>query len=132
MRRLTVLAALALGLAACGGPSVPKDAVKITVGLTGGSVMPYSITIAPGGAVTTKGFPPVKPKPLTSAEDVELSRLVRARIGKFKTLLCARSLSDEASRFITALGKTVAVRGTCEPGFTKLLYALTNALDLNK
>ena len=123
---------LVLGLAACGGSGVSKDALTIKVGRTGGLIVPYAITIAPGGAVTTAGNPPAKPVSLSSAQDEELSRLVRAEIGKLKSLQCGKTFPDEASMFITALRKTVVVRGNCEPGFTKLFYKLTNALGLNQ
>jgi hypothetical protein len=131
VRRLTLLALLALGLAACGGSSASKGTVKITFGRSGGLIVPYSVTIAPGGAVTTQGNPPVKPKSLPSAKDVELSGLVRDGFGKLKSEQCPGTFPDEASQFITAMGKTVTVRGTCEPGFTKLWDSLTGALGLN-
>ena len=34
--------------------------------------------------------------------------------------------------YITALGETVTVRGTCEPAFTKLWNSLTKELGLPK
>ena len=137
MRRLpllAVLAVLALALAGCGGSGAPKNTIKITFGRTAGLIVPYSITIARDGKVTAKGTPPVEPPAtLTNAEAERLSRLVRSQIGKLNsTLFCAHTLPDEASSFITALGKTVAVRGGCEPRFTKLFYELTNALGLNE
>lgn len=132
MRRLILIAVLALGLAACGGSGAPKDALKITFGRTGGLIVPYSITIAPDGTVTSGGNPPVKPPAsLTSAQVETLSSLVRAGMPKLTPLLCGHSFPDEASSFITAQGKTVTVRGDCEPGFTKLYNALTAALGLN-
>lgn len=133
VRRLTLLAVLVLGLAACGGSGVPKDALKIKFGRLGGLIVPYAITIAPDGKVTAAGNPPVKPPTsLTSAQVGKLSGLVRDGIGKLKSLQCAHALPDEATYFITALGKTVSVHGTCKPDFTKLLDALTNELGLNQ
>ena len=137
MRRLALIAVLALGLAlglaACGGSGAPKDALKIKFGRTGGMIVPYVITIAPDGAVTATGNPPVTPPTsLTSAQVETLSRQVRNGIGKHTNLQCAHTFPDEASNFITALGKTVAVRGMCEPGFTQLFDALTNALQRNQ
>ena len=134
MRRLILIAVLALGLAACGGGSGPsKDTLQIKFGRTGGMIMPYTITIAPDGTVTAEGNPPnTPPKSITSEQDEDLSRQVRAEIGKLTTLQCAHTFPDEATNFITALGKTVAVRGTCETGFNKLFNALNNALHLNE
>jgi hypothetical protein len=119
-----------LALAACGGSGASKDAVKITIGRTGGMV-PYAITILPGGTLKTTGVPPAKPTALTSAQDETFSLRVKHELGSYQTLLCGHTFPDEASYFITALGRTVAVRGSCEPGFTKLWDDLANALGLN-
>ena len=78
-----------------------------------------------------EGSPPSTPAALTSPQDESLSRQVPDGIGKLKSLQCGGTFPDEATYSIAALGKTVAVRGTCEPGFTKLWNALTNALGLN-
>ena len=134
MRRLTLLAVLVLGLAACGGSGAPKDALKIKFGRLGGLIVPYAITIAPDGKVTAAGNPPVKPPTsLTSAQVEKLSGLVRNGMGKLtKNLQCPHTFPDEASEFITAMGKTVVIRGTCSADFTKLWDALTNELGLNQ
>jgi hypothetical protein len=132
VRRVVFLGVLAFILAACGGSGASEDAVKITVGRTGGVASPYAVIIVPGGAVKVRGNPPVKPTPITSEKDAELSRLVRDKLGNFKSLICAKTLANESSLFITALGKSVVVRGNCQPGFTKLWYELTNALGLNE
>ena len=97
-------------------------------------ILPYEITIARDGTVTAKGNPPnTPPASITSAQDEDLSRQVRNTIGKLTTIAqCAHSFPDEAANFITALGTTVSVRGTCEPRFTNLFNALTNALHLNE
>ena len=93
--------------------------------------MSYKITIAPGGAVTVQGNPPVKPPAsLTSAQDEALSVQVRNAIPMLTSVVCAHTFPDEASQFITALGKTVYVRGDCDPDFRKLYDALSNALEL--
>jgi len=134
VRRIPFLAALAvlmLALAACGGSKKPTG-VKITLG-RGGGLAPFAITIAPDGKVTAAGATPVKPPAaLTSAQDDEVSRLVRDGFGKLKSIQCAGTFPDEATFYITALGKTVSVRGACEPGFTKLWDSVTNALGLNQ
>ena len=127
MRRLAVLAVFALGLAACGGSGASKGTLKITLGRSGGTMVPYSITIHPGGAVTGLG---PSPKSITTAEDAKLSDLVRNGFPNLKSEQCAGTFPDESATFITALGKTVTVRGACEPGFTKLWNALVRALGL--
>ncbi len=120
-----------LALSACGGSGASSDTLKITLGRVGGLV-PYEITIAPGGAVTAKGIPPAKPTALTGGQDEQISKLVRQGFGKLKSEQCAGSFPDEATEFITAMGKTVSVRGNCEPGFTTLWDSLTSALGLNQ
>jgi hypothetical protein len=135
VRRLAVIAVLALGLAACGGgSSAPKNGLKIVFGRTGGSIFPYQVTIAPDGKVTAQGAvgntSPL-PKSLTSAQVETLSSQVRSTIGELTTLQCSHTSPDEASSFITALGKTVSVRGNCEPRFLHLFYALTNAIGVS-
>ena len=133
MRRLLLLAVLALGLAACGGSGAPKNGLTIKFGRTGGLIMPYVITIASDGSVTSTGNPPVKPPAsITSAQVDSLSSQIRAGIGKLTSLQCGHTLPDEAATFITALGKTVTVRGSCEPKYTTLYDALSNALGLNQ
>jgi len=90
-------------------------------------MVPNSVTIAPGGAVTTQGGAPVGPKSISSAEDARLSGLVRSAFPNLKSESCPGTFPDESALFITALGKTITVRGTCEPGFTKLWNQLANA-----
>jgi hypothetical protein len=127
VRRLVLLFVLALGLAACGGSGASKSTVKITLGRSGGTIVPWSITIHPGGAVTGLG---PSPKSIPSSEDAKLSDLVRNGFAGLKSEQCAGTFPDESATFITALGRTVTVRGTCEPGFTKLWNKLVSALGL--
>lgn len=129
MRRLILLAVLALGLAACGG-SGQKDAVQIEFGRTGGLIAPYTVTIAPGGAVTTSGSAPATAKSVTSAQDSLLSNQVQDGFGKLTSSVCPGTFPDEAAFFITAEGKTVTVRGTCDQDFATLFDALTSAVGL--
>lgn len=96
-------------------------------------IVPYKVTIAPDGKVTTAGNPPTTPpKSVTSDQVAKLSGLVRDAMGKLKSQRCPHSFPDEASGFITAQGKTVIVLGSCDADFTKLFTALTNALGLNQ
>ena len=54
---------------------------------------------------------------------------MRKDLRGFKSEQCPGTSDEYYPLFITALGKTVTVRGACEPGFTKLWYALFDALD---
>jgi hypothetical protein len=128
VRRLALLAVLAFGLAACGGSGAQKN-VKITFGRSGGTILPYSVTIAPDGAVTATGANPPSGK-LTSAQAAELSARVRSDLPGLKSESCPGTFPDESAMFVTALGKTVTVRGTCEPGFTKLLSSFAKTLGV--
>jgi len=140
VRRLASLAVLAVGLAACGGSGGSKSSLKMTFGLSGGTMMPYSITIAPNRAVTAQGNPPFgKPAGnedvlviLTSATEAELSGLVQNGVAKLRSEQCPGTSPDESSMFITALGRTVTVRGGCEPGFTTLWGKLARAVGLHQ
>ena len=131
MRRLALLAVLAVVLAACGGSGASTDGgsggskgpVKITFGRSGGTMVPESVTIAPGGTLTVQGWPDVT-KSITSAVDARLSGLVRKDLPSLKSEQCPGSFPDESGQYITALGKTVRVRGACEPGFTTLWNSL--------
>src|SRR3954451_25115589 len=107
VRRLMLFAVLVVGLAACGGSAAQKD-LKIVFGKSGGTMRPYSITIARGGAVTADmEFVTGVRKSVTSAQDAELSRLVRTGFANLKSEQCAGTFPDESAPFITALGKTV-------------------------
>jgi hypothetical protein len=125
MRRLSLLAVLVLGLAACGGSGASKSTLKITFGTSGGTMVPNSVTIAPDGVVTRTGSPPAR---LTSAENAKLSGLVQSSFSKLRSEECPGTFPDESAAFITALGRTVTVRGSCEPEFTKLWGSLGSAV----
>ena len=131
MRRLALLSVLAFGLAACGGSSASKGPLTITFGFrsgTSGFSVPPSITIAPDGKVRSNTKPPVNRPALTTARERALSELVRNRFGALKSEECPGTSPGQPSTFIAALGKTVTVRGSCEPAFTKLWNALLHAL----
>jgi hypothetical protein len=54
--------------------------------------------------------------------------LVRNGFPSLKSEQCAGTFPDESAEFLTAFGKTVTVRGDCEPGFTKLWGSLGSAV----
>lgn len=127
MRRLPLLVVVAFGLAACGGSGGSKSTLKITFGTVGGTMVPSSTTIAPSGALTrTGGGQVVGPQSISSSEAAKLSDLVRKDFPNLKSQSCPGTFPDESAQYITALGKTITVRGTCEPAFTNLFSALTN------
>jgi hypothetical protein len=134
VRRLPFLLAacgiLVVGLAGCGGSGGAKNGITITLGRSGGLV-PYEITIKPTGEVTTKGQPPAEPTALTSAQEEKVSKLVHDTFNALESKQCPGTFPDEVTYSITAMGKTVTVRGDCEPGFTKLRDELTTDLGLN-
>jgi hypothetical protein len=117
VRRLALLGLLALGLAACGGSAAQRN-LEIKFGVDEGTLAPFYYVIYPDGGVSTTGD--AATAAITSAEVVKLSGLVRAAFPGLKSEQCPGTLPDVSSMYITALGKTVTVHGTCEPGFTKL------------
>ena len=131
VRRLTVVAVLVLGLAACGGSggSKPKP-VQVTVGVGGGVKTPYGVRIVPGGAVATNGTPPAQVYPLTREQDEKLSDRVRTVFPQLKSKHCSGTTKYDPVRFITALGTTVSVRGGCDTRFTNLWDFLTNSVGI--
>jgi hypothetical protein len=131
MRRLTLVAVLALALAACGGSRKSNQTLEITFGRTGGTMVPTSVTITPGGRLTGADHVVLKSNAISSAEDARLSQLVRNDFPSLESKQCPGTFPDESAMFITALGKTVTVRGGCEPGFTTLWNALTSAVGMS-
>ena len=91
-------------------------------------MVPAAVIIWPGGHVTTVDRIGVNQASISSAEDAKLSRLVRNAFPTLESKQCPGTFPDESSLFITALGTRVTVRGTCEPGFTKLFSAIQDAL----
>ena len=55
-----------------------------------------------------------------------LSDLVRKDFPKLRSESCPGTFPDESAQFITALGRTITVRGTCEPAFTNLWDSLSH------
>jgi hypothetical protein len=110
VRRLTLLAVLALGLAACGGSSEAAKPVRVEFGTTGGNIRPQTYAITVNGNLATQLRKAGHPGGLIS---------------------CAGTLPDVAALYIRVGGSTVLkVRGSCDPSFTRLwkkLYALRGA-----
>jgi len=103
----------------------------IKFGSSGGTMVPYAVTYSASGAVLATGRSGIDLSPLSSAQDQRLSSLVQNGLDKLKSESCPGTFPDESALFITALGKTITVRGSCEPGFTKLWNALAKSRGLS-
>lgn len=129
--RSLVLAAVAAGLAACGGSSASTKPTRIEFGIAGGNIAPYRVTIEPTGRVRASGSMRANPRDLSRAEIASLSRLVR---NDFSTGLtsrrCRGTNPDFASRFIRAENRTVTVHGSCEPRFERLWNTLARSVGI--
>jgi hypothetical protein len=128
VRRLTLLAVLALCLAACGG-SGASGPINMRFGTEGGTLVPVYYEIARNGDLATTDSPHAGA--ITSREVSKLSGLVRAAFPGLKSEQCPGSFPDESSMYITALGRTVTVRGTCDSAFTKLYNELNVGMHVS-
>ena len=128
-----MLAAIAAALAACGAASASTSArpLRITFGVTGGNLVSWQVTIEPTGRVHASGVV-LDPRrgPLSRAKVATLSRLVRHELPGLKSRRCPGTLPDFSSEFIHAAGRTVRVRGSCEPRFHQLWNTLARAVGL--
>jgi hypothetical protein len=136
VRPLVVLGVLTLGLAACGGSPAPKEGrpAKITFGVQGGSIAPWTVVIEKDGTVKGSGSrqAAVTGK-LSTASRTRVSRLVQqAFAGGLSSRHCPNTLPDVASPFIAAEGRRVSVHGTCEPRFEILFETLSRAVGLGR
>jgi hypothetical protein len=128
VRRILVLAALAGWLCACGASAASTRPRPIVFGVTGGNIVPWQVTIEPTGRIRATGTHTQRQR-LSRAKVLSLVRLVREdfRAG-LKSRLCAGANPDVGSGFVHALGRTVRVRGSCEPRFQRLWKTLANAV----
>jgi hypothetical protein len=112
-----VLLFLAAGLLVASSASAAPPAYVF--GRTGGSIAPITVTIAPNGKVSVAGPAKVGRTRLTAAQLATIRAAVAE--ARFSTLpahtFCTGTLPDFASGFVTAGGRTVAVRGTCSRRF---------------
>jgi hypothetical protein len=138
VRRLILLAVLSLGLAACGssgtpatGPGQTGHPIQVEFGVTGGNIVPFTISISPDGKINEQGTLRVGKKHVASATVASLSDAVRSDLPGLSDRQCKGTLPDVGSRFIKADGKTVTVHGSCEAGFERLWSQLTAAAGLD-
>jgi hypothetical protein len=124
VRRLVVLVAIIVSLAACGSTAVAQT--PIVFGVTGGNIVPYRVSIQPDGSVRAGGTH-ANPRRRISRARVRVLRL-RIERADLASRSCPGVLPDIAGRYIRYGGRTVTVHGTCEPGFERVWNDLTRAV----
>ena len=132
VRRLVIFAASAAALASCGSSAASTNAtpLRIVFGAGGGNMVPSQVTIEPTGRVHASGSMTPRRRRLSHAKVVSLSRLVRHELPALRSRQCAGTLPDIGADFVRAAGRTVRVRGGCEPRFHRLWNTLAHAVDL--
>lgn len=133
VRRIVLLAASIVALAACGGSAASTQAkpIRIALGVGGGNIVPFQITIEPTGRIRSTSPMRLRRRRLSQAKVASLSRLVRHGFASgLRSRLCAGVNPDIGSDYIRALGRTVMVHGSCVPRFTKLWDTLAQAVGL--
>ena len=110
-------------------PAAPAK-TGFAYGRTGGSIMPFTVTIATTRAVTDSGAAPAHVETITKARLADLNRI--AFVVDFATLplntRCKKALPDIAAQFIRVGSRTVRVHGSCVRGFNRLWSALSRAV----
>ena len=128
MLRFAFAALAAAVLAAPAAAAAPS----YSFGRSGGNIAPFTVTIAPSGKVSVSGPAKVGRTSLTPAQLAGLRAAISA--AKLSSLpartICAGTLPDFASEFVTAGGRTVSVRGSCSPPFRRAWFALVSATRL--
>ena len=138
----TVAAAawLAAGaFAAVPAPAASARPATFTLGRSGGSIRPITVTIAASGKVTAATGSPVTPR-VAVVPPATLSRLTAlvASTGFFALptrITCPATLPDLASRVVTVRQggrtRTVTERGGCNAPFESLVAALSAAAGVS-
>lgn len=128
-----VTVALAVPIAVLAGGSGKSQAPPtFAFGRTGGNIVPFTVTIAANGHVSTTGTQKLTITTATVPLRNGLARLAKAEgfWTMATSLSCGKILPDIASRFITiksgGRARTVLARGTCYPAFEEL-YAVLSA-----
>jgi hypothetical protein len=133
LRYALALAAIlsATSTAALAGTPVPTI-TAYSFGRSGGNIVPFTVAIAPTGAVTVVGPVRTTRKLLSAAAMSHLSSVVRS--ARFSTLpattRCTGALPDVAANWVSSGAKKVLVHGTCNARFTTVLMALQRAVGL--
>jgi hypothetical protein len=123
---LRLIAVLAVA-ATCASTASAAATTGIAFGRMGGSIRPFTVTVAADGTVHATG--PVDTKPVSKQQLARLDRLAASI--RFTTLAAATNCTgtnpDVAATFIRIGHKTVRVHGTCLAGYQRLWNALNRA-----
>ena len=129
--RIAILAALVAGLSACGASSAPTSPTGIAFGIGGGNIVPYRVMVEPTGVIRASGMG-LQRHALSRNLVARLSRRVRTAFAAgVKSRQCRGTNPDIASEFIRAEGRTVTVRGTCDPRFQRLWNTLARTVGID-
>src|SRR5712691_10127328 len=133
MRLALPLLALALTLLFAADASAARQRFGFAFGRTGGNIRPYTVHIANSGIVSVDGPVVVGRTLLTPAQigrlNLEAVEVQFAELPKARS--CPGALPDVAYTFIRVGARTVHVRGTCVPGYSRLWIALARAVKLS-
>ena len=110
----------------------------ITMGIGGGNIVPWSVSIAGDGTVTAAGWHKPKKSHLTDPKDALPALFKLADSEGFWNMAaltsCTGTLPDIATQYIeinsSSGSKRVAVHGGCSANFQQLLAAYDNAVGL--
>jgi hypothetical protein len=132
MRRVVLAIAVLAAAVAATGDAHAMAQTSFAFGLTGGNIIPYTVTISASGVVRTVGPVSVGRKQLRAKQLATLRRLVLlAHFASLpKTTLCAGVLPDFASTFIRVGTRRVLVHGDCVTRYAGLWLALSRAVAL--
>jgi hypothetical protein len=126
VRRFVVLAAFTAALAACGTDAVADT--PIVVGITGGNIAPYRVSIQPNGSVRGSGSQGSLRRQIRSSRVRQLTNEIEQ--AHLASRSCAGSLPDVARQYIRVGGRTVTVHGGCEAQFRRVWGDLLQAVGL--
>jgi hypothetical protein len=132
--RATVIAVLALGLAACARVTSSHPPLRIEFGIAGGNIAPFTVRISPTGAVRSSGSVSLGRTQLSGPARSRLKYEVinLLRLGRLRSKQCPGTLPDIAAQFLRAGGQTIRVHGSCEPRFTQFWNRLAAAVGLRR
>jgi hypothetical protein len=112
----------------------------ITLGIFGGNVVPWSVSVAGDGTITSAGWNKPNTTHLTDGKDALPALFKLADTEGFWSMpaqtRCTGTLPDIVNQYIQIYSSTgskrVAVHGGCNANFQQLLAAFENAVGLTK